>query len=121
MAPIESLDESELEEQFVRSSGPGGQNVNKVSTKVQLRHLPTNVSVTVQAGRSQAANRRLARARLLELLQQREKEAAAEITDRRERLRRQNRPRPAGVKRRVLESKKKRSSLKRDRQSRLEE
>jgi protein subunit release factor B len=121
MLPIESLNENELEEQFVRSSGPGGQNVNKVSTKVLLRHIPTSVTVTVQEGRSQAGNRRLARERLLELLQRREKEAAAAITDRRERQRRQNRPRPPGVKRRLLETKKKRSLLKKERGPRRED
>ena len=40
--------ESELEEIFARSGGPGGQNVNKVSTAVTLRHLPSGARVTVQ-------------------------------------------------------------------------
>src|SRR5436305_1450915 len=43
-----TLNDAELEETFSRSSGPGGQNVNKVSTRVTLRHLPTNINVTVQ-------------------------------------------------------------------------
>ena len=118
MPPIVSLNEAELEEQFARSSGPGGQNVNKVSTKVVLRHIPTNLSVTVQESRSQSANRRLARVRLLELLQNRERQAQKALRDRKELARRQNRPRPAFLKRGILESKKRRSSLKRDRKTR---
>ena len=47
--------ESELEEIFARSGGPGGQNVNKVSTAVTLRHLPSGLRVTVQDSRSQAS------------------------------------------------------------------
>ena len=57
--------ESDLEETFAHSSGPGGQNVNKVATAVTLRHLPSRISVTVQDSRSQARNRKLARERLV--------------------------------------------------------
>jgi len=48
---------NEVEEVFCRSSGPGGQHVNKVSTAVTLRHLPTGLAVRVSASRSQARNR----------------------------------------------------------------
>jgi protein subunit release factor B len=106
------IPESELEETFARSGGPGGQNVNKVSTAVTLRHLPSGLSVTVQDSRSQAMNRKLARERLLEMLSRKERDERAAEVARRERARRRNSPRPPALKRRILESKRKRSTIK---------
>jgi protein subunit release factor B len=117
MKPIAALNEAELEEIFSRSSGPGGQNVNKVSTRVTLRHLPTNLSVTVQDSRSQSMNRQLARERLLEALRLREREAAARAEQAREKLRRQTAKRPRGVKERILATKRHRSTVKKDRRA----
>ncbi len=118
MRPIKTLNEAELEETFSRSSGPGGQNVNKVSTRVTLRHLPTNLSVTVQDSRSQAMNRDLARERLLAALQQRERQASDAARQSREKLRRQNAKRPRAVRERMLKTKHHRSRVKQDRQKR---
>ena len=104
--------EADLEESFARSSGPGGQNVNKVATAVTLRHCPTGTSVTVQDSRSQAVNRKLALERLLDAIESaREKRRAAEIAER-EKARRRKSPRPAALKRKILESKRKRGALK---------
>src|SRR5688500_18394421 len=100
------LPESELQETFARSGGPGGQNVDKVSTAVTLRHLPTGTSVTVQDSRSQATNRKLARERLREMLERKERERRAAATAQREKARRRARPRPRALKERILESKK---------------
>ena len=58
--------EEDIEETFTRSSGPGGQNVNKVATCVQLRHRPSGITVKVMRERSQALNRFLARRNLAE-------------------------------------------------------
>jgi peptide chain release factor len=107
--------EADLEEMFTRSSGPGGQNVNKVSTAVTLRHRPSGITVTVQDSRSQAVNRKLVRERLLDAIESaREERRAAQIAER-EKTRRQKSPRPAALKQKILESKRKRGELKKQR------
>jgi protein subunit release factor B len=112
---IPELREADLEETFARSSGPGGQNVNKVSTAVTLRHRLSGISVTVQDSRSQAQNRKLARERLAAAVERIAREKGAAEISQRERTRRRNAPRPPRVKRRILESKRKRSLLKKQR------
>ena len=110
-----AISEADLEESFARSSGPGGQHVNKVSTAVTLRHLPTGTSVTVQDSRSQAVNRKIARERLLDAIEStQERQRVADIA-KREKERRRKSPRPAAVKRKILESKRKRGELKKQR------
>ena len=109
------ISETDLEESFARSSGPGGQNVNKVSTAVTLRHLPSGINVTVQDSRSQAVNRKLARERLLDAIESaREEQRMAEVA-KREKERRRKSPRPAALKRKILESKRRRAELKKQR------
>jgi protein subunit release factor B len=109
------ISETDMQESFARSSGPGGQNVNKVSTAVTLRHLPTGISVTVQDSRSQAVNRKLARERLLGAIESaREGQRMAEIA-KREKERRGKWPRPAALKKKILESKRRRAELKKQR------
>ena len=63
------IKESEIEEQFIKSQGPGGQHVNKNATCVAIKHLPTGTHIKVQEGRSQVMNRYYARKRLCERLE----------------------------------------------------
>jgi len=58
--------EEDIEEKFIRSSGSGGQKVNKTSTCVYLRHIPTGIEVKCMKERSQSLNRFLARRELME-------------------------------------------------------
>jgi protein subunit release factor B len=64
-----SLFEIDLEEKFVRSGGSGGQKVNKSSSCVYLKHIPSGLAVKIQKSRSQGLNRYYARKRLCELLE----------------------------------------------------
>ena len=109
------INPADLEESFARSSGPGGQHVNKVSTAVTLRHQPSGVSVTVQESRSQARNRALALERLLETLESRAEQARQREKARLAKERRRRSRRPRALKERILESKRRRSILKRQR------
>jgi protein subunit release factor B len=107
------LAEADFEEKFARSSGPGGQNVNKVSTAVTLQHMPSGAAVTVQDTRSQSMNRQLAWERLLSRIEQQRLEERAAVRSAAEKKRRQNAKRPWGVKQRILEGKRRRSETKR--------
>lgn len=64
-----NLLENDLEEKFVRSGGKGGQKVNKTSTCVHLKHIPSGLAVKIQRSRSQGLNRYYARKQLCELIE----------------------------------------------------
>jgi len=63
------LRESDLDESYIRSGGPGGQHVNRTATCVYLKHGPSGLEVKMQQARSQALNRFYARRRMCELLE----------------------------------------------------
>ncbi|PBP23895.1 hypothetical protein BUE80_DR005273 [Diplocarpon rosae] len=67
------VDESDFTEAFLKGSGPGGQKINKTSSAVQLKHLPTGLVLKVQATRSRTQNRKIARQMLAERLELLEK------------------------------------------------
>ena len=85
--------EQDFEESFIRSGGPGGQNVNKVATCVVLRHRPSGLEVRCQRERSQAMNRFLARRILLRRLEEQRLGAASAEARRIAKIRRQKRKR----------------------------
>ena len=98
--------ESDLEEHFIRSRGPGGQNVNKVSTGVYLKHLPTGIEVKVYSERSQVLNRYAARKILANKVETMVLGRESEERKRIEKIRRQKRKRSKRAKEKVLREKK---------------
>lgn len=97
--------ESDLEESFIRSSGPGGQKVNKSSSCVYLVHIPTGLAVKCQRERSQSLNRYLARRLLLDKIEFMQKGFIAEKRDKIEKIRRQKRKRTKRAKEKILTAK----------------
>jgi len=97
--------QEDIQERFIRSKGPGGQNVNKVSTCVYLRHIPTGLEVKCQEERSQALNRFLARRLLLKKIESRILGNLSEERKRIEKIRRQKRRRSRRAKLKILETK----------------
>lgn len=94
------ISEGDLEETFLRSRGPGGQNVNKVSTCVRIKHVPTGITVKVDKDRSQGVNRFLARRELVSRYEETilGKKPAKEIEREKIRKQKKRRARRAGAK-----------------------
>ncbi len=97
--------EEDIIENFIRSSGPGGQNVNKTSTCVYLKHLPTGLEVKCQRQRSQLLNRSLARHILLSKIEHRIRQDILQKQSLKAKIMRRNRVKPKGLKIRILENK----------------
>jgi protein subunit release factor B len=104
--------EEDLEEQFVCSSGKGGQNVNKVATCVWLTHRPSGIQVKCQRERAQALNRYHARCLLCDRLERRILGAASAEEQRIEKVRRQKRRRSRRAKEKMLRDKHARTATK---------
>ena len=97
--------EEEFRETFIRSSGPGGQKVNKTSSCVYLVHLPTGLSVKCQQERSQTLNRFLARRLLLDRIERLRTGLVSAERMRTEKIRRQKRRRSRRAQQKTLEAK----------------
>ena len=107
--------EKDIVEKFIRSSGKGGQKVNKTSTCVYLKHLPTKIEVKCQRERFQAINRFLARRILTDKIEKMIRGKESEEQQRIEKIRRQKRKRSKRAKLKMLEEKKKQSRKKKER------
>lgn len=107
------IKEDDLEEQFVRSQGPGGQNVNKSSTCVVLQYRPTGLQVRCDQTRSQGMNRFLARRRLVERIAQDVEDRKTEEEKKRFKIRRQKKRRS----RRTREKLRKAKEIKKEKKS----
>ena len=99
------VSDNDFEESFVRSSGPGGQKVNKSSSCVYLVHIPTGLSVKCQRERSQSLNRYLARKLLLDKIERVQKGFIAKEKEKLEKIRRQKRKRSKRAKEKILTDK----------------
>jgi protein subunit release factor B len=109
------IQEDELEETFIRGTGAGGQKINKTSSTVVLRHLPSGVEIRCQRERSQAQNRHVARVELCDRLEAQRAAAKLEVQNEKEKARRQNRPRPRSLKKKLVKSKRHRAGIKQNR------
>ena len=109
--------EEDLEEQFIRGSGAGGQKINKTSSCVMLTHHPTGTQVRCQKSRSQALNRFLARRLLVQTIAGHVEGKKSEVQQHREKIRRQKRRRSRRAKEKMLANKKKQAEKKTFRQT----
>ncbi len=107
--------EADIIERFVRSAGPGGQNVNKVATCVYLKHLPSGIEVKCQQERHQAMNRFFARRLLVQKIENMTLGKESEEQQRIQKIRRQKRRRSRRAKEKVLEIKHLQTRKKRER------
>ncbi|MDP2924488.1 MAG: peptide chain release factor-like protein [Candidatus Omnitrophota bacterium] len=105
--------EKDIVEKFIKSSGPGGQNVNKTSTCVYLKHIPTGIEIKCQRERSQSLNRYFARKLLVNKIESMVLGRLSGERRRIEKIRRQKRKRSKRAKLKILEAKHKNSEKKR--------
>jgi peptide chain release factor len=103
--------ERDIEESFVRSSGAGGQHVNKTSSCVQLLHRPTGIQIKCQQERSQAMNRFFARRMLVDKIEAQILGKQSAERQKQEKIRRQKRRRSRRSKNRMLENKHHRTNV----------
>ena len=107
--------EEDLQESFIRGTGAGGQKINKTSSTVVLRHVPSGIEIRCQRERSQSQNRLIARMELCDRLEAQRAADRLQAQNEKEKARRQNRPRPHSLKKKLLKSKRHRAGIKQNR------
>ncbi|MFM7604553.1 MAG: peptide chain release factor family protein [Prosthecobacter sp.] len=107
--------EEDLQESFIRGTGAGGQKINKTSSTVVLRHVPSGIEIRCQRERSQSQNRLIARMELCDRLEAQRAAERLQAQNEKEKARRQNRPRPHSLKKKLLKSKRHRAGIKQNR------
>ncbi len=106
------IQDADLVEKFILGSGSGGQKINKTSSCVYLKHLPTGIEIKCQQGRSRELNRYYARKELCERLEERHFKEKSERQKAIEKIRRQKRKRSRRAQEKILANKKHRSEIK---------
>lgn len=114
------IKEEDLVEKFILGSGSGGQKINKTSSCVYLKHLPTGIEVKCQRDRSRDLNRLFARRELCEKFEEQMFKEKSKRQQAFEKIRRQKRRRSRRAQEKVLATKKHRSSIKKMRKEKLE-
>ncbi|OGT47171.1 MAG: peptide chain release factor 1 [Gammaproteobacteria bacterium RIFCSPHIGHO2_12_FULL_38_11] len=111
------INEADLLEKFILGSGSGGQKINKTSSCVWIKHLPTSITVKCQQDRSRTMNRYFARLRLCEKIDTLINKEKSDTKQLIEKIRRQKKKRTRKAKRKMLADKRHQSNRKQTRQS----
>ena len=107
-----NIDPTDIEEQFIRGGGSGGQKINKTSSCVWLRHRPTGIEVKCQRHREQSANRKSAYKLLIDKIEEDLIGEKSERAQKQFKLRKQKARRTRRSKEKMLEEKRHRSQVK---------
>jgi len=111
------INEDDLVEKFILGSGSGGQKINKTSSCVYIKHIPTGTEVKCQQGRSREMNRYYARKELCQRLEEKDKNIQSERQQAAEKIRRQKRRRSRRSQEKMLSDKKRHAEKKNMRQT----
>jgi len=114
------VNEADIQEKFIKGSGAGGQKINKTSSCVYLKHIPSGIEVKCQKSRSLEENRFLARRILVSKIEAKVLKRKSEKAKQIDKLRKQKKKRSKRAKEKILEFKKKRSQIKKLRSEKID-